>query len=282
MNGLKTLLVAGSLAFASSQAFALAITPSNSGIALANSIAGSGVTIEPGTVNYVGADGQAGLFSQGGVIGIGSGILLTTGLAENALGPNEFFDLSTDVEMMGDSQMDTLAEIETFDANVLEFDFTSNGGTLSLDYVFASEDYPDSINTFLADYFAVFLDGINIATIGGEPISANSVNCGRINPDVPPSNCDVFNDNNAPPFLDIEYDGFTDVLTASVLGLSAGTHSLKLAIADSGDHIFDSGAFIRAGSLSVSSTPPVEVPEPATFGLLVAGVAGMALRRRRH
>jgi len=91
----------------------------------------------------------------------------------------------------------------------------------------------------------------------------------------------LFNNNDLnsgiPPFS-FEYDGFTNVFTASFTGLSAGVHSIKLAIADSGDLLLDSGVFIKAGSFSDASNP---VPEQGTVFLLGGGLLGMLGIKRK-
>lgn len=119
--------------------------------------------------------------------------------------------------------------------------------------------------------FGFFLDGTavsaNVATLpDGTVVSINSINNS--------ANDGYYNDNGPGPFP-FEYDGFTDVLVASMLGLTAGTHRLTLAIADSGDHSFDSGVFLGAGTLG-NSDPSDSVPEPATMLLLGSGLLGLA------
>lgn len=86
-----------------------------------------------------------------------------------------------------------------------------------------------------------------------------------------------------PPFA-FEYDGFTDMFTAEITGLTPGqSYRMRLAIADAGDHILDSGVFLQAGSLSDEQVPPI--PEPTTiflmgFGLL--GLIGFVIRQRKQ
>ena len=127
-----------------------------------------------------------------------------------------------------------------------------------------------------SDVFGFFIDGNNIALIPGTttPIAINNVNAG--------DNSSFFRDNNdgTPGPINLQYNGFTTVLTAQALGLTPGTHTLKLAIADVGDGSFDSGVFLQGGSLTV--TPPsTAVPEPFTIvGTLIGATVAFRTRQR--
>lgn len=273
---------------------AFTITPTNSGSDLANTILGEGISVVPGSINYSGADGASGFFTDGmsSGIGIDSGIILTSGQATNALPPNDSDSEGAFNGFAGDSDLTALSGFNTFDAAVLEFEFESEGGDLFFDFVFASDEYNEFANGNVNDVFGFFLDGDNIALIPGTdtPISINTVNGG--NPlGTNANNPQFFNNNDLEdggPFFDIEYDGFTDVFQAEALGLSAGTHTIKLAIADGGDSIYDSAVFIAANSFSDEEDPvdpvdppispdpdTVKTPEPLSImSLLAVGLFG--------
>ncbi|WP_100639740.1 choice-of-anchor L family PEP-CTERM protein [Marinobacter salexigens] len=257
---------------------------STDGNAMANALVGSGITIS--NVNYVGGSNQSGFFSDGSsVLGIDSGLILTTGSAWSAPGPNTSDGASTTVGTPGDADLDALIPQNTRDAAVLTFDFESNSGDLFFNYVFASEEYNEYVDSSFNDVFAFFVDGVNIAEApDGQAVSINNVNCGNPYSGIGP-NCDYYNNNDlndGGPYFDIEYDGFTDVFVASILGLSAGSHSMKIAIADAGDSALDSAVFLQGGSFS--DTPPeVSVPEPGSLALLLMGLGGLvATRRKQH
>lgn len=248
---------------------ALTLTPTNNGSDLANMIVGEGITVTPGSINYTGADGAAGFFDDGisSGIGIESGIILTTGQASAAAGPNNADNTGSSNGGGGDADLASLVPGFTInDSSVLEFDFESEGGDLFFNFAFASEEYNEFVNSSFNDVFGFFLDGENIAVIPGTetPLAIDNVNL-EVN--------SQFYNNNDPsdggPFFDIGYDGFTDVLTAQALDLAPGTHTIKLAVGDAGDSVLDSAVFIGADTFADVEVPvedpvidPVIDPEP--------------------
>jgi len=272
-------------AVSATNASALVVNTSSDGSLLANTILGSGISIS--NITYTGAAGASGTFSDGMASGIGisSGIILTTGSAADAVGPNTSDGTTTDNAMAGDTDLNGLIPgYQTYDATVLEFDFTSTGGDVYFNYVFASEEYNEFVGSIFNDVFGFYLDGTNIAIFPGTttPVAINTVNCGIDGVTASGPNCASYNNNdptNSTTPYNIEYDGFTDMLTASFLGLTTGPHHIKLAIADAGDYVLDSAVFIQAGSFSDN---PTGVPEPGTIALMGAGLLGIALRRKKQ
>ncbi len=266
---------------------ALTITPTDDADTLTNIILGSGITVS--NLSYTGAPGASGTFTGGmsSGIGIDSGIILTSGSAATAVGPNDQDGATTINGLAGDADLNALIpNYTTYDATILEFDFESAGGDIFFNYAFASEEYNEFTNSSFNDVFAFFLDGSNIALIPGTttPVSINNVNGGNpLGEDA--SNPEFFNNNDlndGGPFFSIQYDGFTDVFIASFLGLAVGNHHIKLAIADAGDYSLDSAVFIQAGTFSDKETPVDPVPEPATIFLLGLGLLGIVSIRRKN
>ncbi|MCX7594961.1 MAG: PEP-CTERM sorting domain-containing protein [Fischerella sp.] len=273
-----------SLGLVTAPAYAINITTTSNGNDLVNSILGSGITVS--NVTYNGAAAASGLFTDGlsSGIGIDKGIILTTGNANLAVGPNNQDGATGSNGFPGDADLNSLIPgFNTYDAAVLEFDFESTTGDLFFNYVFASEEYNEYANTSFNDVFGFFLDGVNIALIPGTttPVSINNVNGGNpLGTNAQNPQYYINNDlSDGGPFFNIQYDGFTKVFTAQVKGLSAGKHRIKLAIADAGDSILDSAVFIQAGTFS--SEPPKDVPEPASLlGVLAVGAFGAASLRK--
>jgi len=263
------------------------ISATTDGAALTNSILGSGITVNGAPVLVSGAE-SAGFFTNGtSTIGLESGIILATGSVFDAEGPNilDDEDRTGDASGLGDSDLDGLLTtgFTTQDTTSLEFDFTSEGGDLFFNFVFASDEYNDFVDSEFNDVFGFFLDGANIALIPGTstPVSINNVNGG--NPfGMNASNPGLYNNNDPDDggmFLDdFQYDGFTDVFTAAALNLSPGNHTIKLALADVGDTSVDSAVFIEASTFSDQS--PANASFDGTsdsneldvdFGSIVAG-----------
>ncbi len=278
----------------SGAAQAVTITTTDDATTLVNTILGAGVTVV-GTPTYTGTTTQSGTFTGGAAeVGFASGIVLSTGNANDIPGPNNNGTETRGVGNTSDDDINTslgtggVAEIaNSFDAAVLEFDFQfgdgSIGGEVNFAFVFASEEYIDFIDTQFNDEFQLFVDGVNLGTIGGFGININNIN------DVANSGSYINNVDNtngiAVAGLDIGFDGLTTVLIASSGLLGPGTHTAQFIIADVADGLLDAGVFIQAGTFNPDNPndPPVpEIPVPAALPLFLSGIAGYRFLRRRR
>jgi hypothetical protein len=109
---------------------------------LNNFIEGSCVTIS--NVTYTGAAQSVGLFTYGTF----EGIILSTGNVNNAEGAPGGF-ASTGMGTAGSVQLTNIAGFQTYDAAILQFDFIPTSNTVSFNYRFASEEYPEWVNSCL-------------------------------------------------------------------------------------------------------------------------------------
>jgi hypothetical protein len=131
---------------------------------------------------------------------------------------------------------------------------------LRFDVVFGSDEYPEFSNTSFVDVAGVYVNGVDYALFNGnakQPLSVIDDNLTAGN----------FRDNQAGT-LPIEYDGVSGRLQVTA-PLHAGANTIKIAIADTGDSIYDSGIFVSglqavnyagyglAQQVAVSGTAPV-------------------------
>lgn len=248
---------------------------------LVSYIQGPGITVS--SAAYTGANCAVGKFSGGdGIIGFEKGIILSSGDIALVKGPNSDIPVHGKNNTLGDPELDLLAGNKTYDAAVLEFDFIPVGDKITMQYVFASEEYNQSIGLMFNDVFAFFVNGVNYATLGeGEdkvPVSINSINNGkRYQKIIPPSNPEFYI-NNDPYYCDYfgyvvkeedllntSMDGLTIVLTMEAPVKKGETNTMKLAIADVFDRNYDSNLFIKAGSLTSEDTNySISPPEDTT------------------
>ncbi|MBK6932509.1 MAG: choice-of-anchor L domain-containing protein [Saprospirales bacterium] len=223
-------------------------------------------------VDYVGQPAQKTFFegSQSG-LGVNAGIILTTGDASVAVGPNkqagasggyglgfpvfnEPFNLFLQSAVNGAS----------FDQSVLHITLVPHIDSIGFKYVFASEEYCEYVNTQFNDVFGFLISGPgingvqNIALVPGAniPVAINNVNHlqytgfyrHNIASDSNQTTCGIPLSTD-PMHQWVQYDGMTTVLTASASVIPDSTYEVWIGISDIGDGVWDSGIFLSIESL---------------------------------
>jgi hypothetical protein len=223
----------------------LGVVPGATASALAASLAGAGVTLA--NASYRGDPAAAGTFSAAqAAIGIEAGVVLSTGNAADVVGPNSDASRGTNNLRAGDATVDMLAApYRTVDAAVLEFDVTPAAATISIRYVFGSEEYPEFVGTAYSDVMAIFVNGVNCANHDGHPVGVNTIN------KIVNSALFIDNDNGA---RDTQMDGLTVALECVAAVTPGMPNHVRIAIADTGDAAYDSAVFLAAGGIKSPGT----------------------------
>lgn len=238
---------------------------------LISSLIGQGIAVSNVQLNC--APGSYGTFTNGAAtnLGINNGILLTTGNADTAASPNASPGLAVSI-CVGTSTSDpdiiAIDPTATNDVCILEFDLIPKCDSLTIRFVFGSEEYPVFVNS-INDLMAFFVTGPNpfgpayasqnIAVIPGNiPVSINNINNGNSNTG-PCMNCAYYIDNSTG--TTVQYNGMTVVITAGLAMVPCQTYHFKIAIADASDCALDSGVFIdflscATGFSSTSASTP--------------------------
>jgi Repeat of unknown function (DUF5648) len=224
------------------------VTQSSNAAALAAQLVGPGVTIS--NAQFFGANNAAGTFVGGQAsVGIDTGVVLSTGFAEDVRGPNTSDSWSEIMNTAGDLQLDALVAPETtFDAAILQFDVTPVANTIAIRFVFASEEYPEFVGTPYNDVLAIFVNGVNCANYDGRPVSVNSINAGV--------NAALFIDNDAGA-RNTEMDGLTIPLDCVAAVTPGVPNRVRIAIADTADRIYDSAVLLATGGVRSPGSGPV-------------------------
>lgn len=265
---------------------------------ITNVFLGEGVTVT--NITYAGNPTQVGYFN-GAVadIGLDRGIVMTTGQAADAAGPQSDLPSSMAGTSNTDPDLVTIGQViqpgaDVNDVAVYEITFIPVADTLRFRYVFASEEYPEYVCTQFNDVFGFFISGPGISgaysnssenialipdpsdptglTFTTDPVSISNVNNGNPNnTGCTPSYPMYYNDNEGS--LNLAYDGYTHVFTAQAIVQPCETYHIKLAIADLGDDILDTGVFLEAKSFGTGSVV-TNLQTVSVDGTIVEGCSG--------
>ncbi len=242
---------------------------------------------------------QIGFFSGGSnIFGLESGIILATGQAQVAEGPNNlgsaYIVLPEGEELMIEPDLaQIIGPVAMRDVAKLEFDFLAQGDTLRFHFVFASEEYNEYTCSSYNDAFGFFISGPgitgnpnfengakNIALIPGTnvPVGINTVNQGFAGSAGSNSICNatspnwaansiyyVNNESNTNPNT-TQFDGYTVSMEVKIAVICGEMYHIKIAIADALDDKNDSAVFLEAEMRKAKSIRVIMCRIPATTG----------------
>lgn len=223
-----------------------------------------------------------GRFTSGGsAFPFANGVLLTTGRASAAVGPNTSILSDGPTTWQGDADLEQALNIgsSSINATVLEFDFLPLSDKISFDYIFSSEQYllngtQNQCN--FTDGFVFLLKKantsesyVNLAVVPDTniPVRVNTVRGpGSICPPANPQFFDAFNGSNHPT----NYNGQTKILTAKSTVQPGVLYHIKLVVADQGNNLYDSAIFLGGGSFKIGkdlgSDRLIATTNPLCFG----------------
>lgn len=230
----------------------LTYNSSATALQMANLIFGDNVTVTG--ASYTGDPDASAIFSNGdaispNVVPSDTGVILSTGEADrftnvSATNPNAATNTtSPNSGPNGDPDFNALSGLSTFDASFLEVDFIAAPGTnfLTLEFVFASDEYPEFAGSIYNDMVGVWVDGTNVPLAAGNGLASvgNINDSGGIN---------LFRSNVNDTF-NTEMDGFTVSLSVVIPVTPGEVQTLKVGVADVSDSQFDSNVLIAANSV---------------------------------
>lgn len=216
---------------------------------MAEAIFGSGVDVRGAT--YTGDIDSAGIFEGGDAAAPGgtpsdSGVVLSTGEARaytnNSGQANQSGSTTTGSRgPNNNAEFNAAAGARTYDVSFLDVDFIPDHAVLTMQFVFASEEYPEFQNSVYQDFVGVWINGTQVEMEVGngdtDPGNVNSTN-----------NENLFLDNTDDAY-NTEMDGLTVTMTLTMNVVPGALNSIRIGIADVSDSNYDSNLLIAGNSL---------------------------------
>ncbi|MDR2836929.1 MAG: choice-of-anchor L domain-containing protein [Bacteroidales bacterium] len=194
-----------------------------------------------------------------------SGIVLVTGPITEAPGPDNSGSTGQTACSSSDPDLVQISGSTIQDVSKVEFDFTPALSTITFRYIFASEEFPEFVNS-INDAFGFFLSGpgisgpftngaINIAILpNGQPATINNIyNSGLYTLGGYYTGATTGSGGNNNPAVSpygnsIQFDGASIILTAVANVQIGQLYHIKIVVGDAQDGVWDSGVFLEAGS----------------------------------
>ncbi|WP_370212040.1 Hint domain-containing protein [Roseovarius sp.] len=233
----------------------LPIDRNASAIEMAETMFGDGVTIV--SASYTGDRDSSGIYTNGNSVSPGvtpsdTGVMFSTGDLRgftNTLdlfsGANQSSNTTTNSSgPNNNAEFNAAAGARTYDASFIDVDFIPTGDLLTMQFIFASEEYPEYADGSFQDFVGVWVNGAQIELgVGDGDIDPNNLNAG--------ANGNLFIDNTNDDY-NTEMDGFTVTLTLKMPVVAGEMNSIRIGIADVSDANFDSTLLIAGNSIQTS------------------------------
>ena len=197
--------------------------------------------------------------SNGSGFPLENGLVISTGKASSAAGPNTSLLSEGPSSWPGDNDLEAaIGESNTINATIVEFDFVAVTNYMSFNYIFSSEQYlsnPSANQCNYSDGFAFLLKENgnpsyqNLAVVPGTSIPVKVTTVRGSGTICPPANTqyfDAFNGSTHPT----NFNGQTKVLTAEADITPGVSYHIKMVVADQGNNLYDSAIFIGGDSFS--------------------------------
>jgi hypothetical protein len=223
---------------------------------MANNIFGDGVQVV--SASYTGDNDSSGIYTQGDTISPGvmpsdSGVMFSTGDLRGFTNNSPWWsnnsneNPNTTTSSSGpnnDPLFNAAAGTNTYDASYLDVDFIPTGDVMTMQFVFASEEFPEYATGAFQDFVGVWINGTQVPLgVGDGDIDPNNLNAG--------SNANLFIDNTSDQY-NTEMDGFTVTMTLTIPVNSGATNSIRIGVADVADSNYDSTLIIAGDSVQTT------------------------------
>jgi len=228
--------------------------------------------ITSSTGSNFGSTNGIGYFNQNGSsFPFAQGIIMTTGNANSAPGPNDTTLGDGNQAWVGDTDLEDIIlaatgnAMDSRNASIIEFDFVPIIDTVNFNFIFASEEY-GTFQCSYSDAFAFLLTDTttntttNLAVLpsSNTPISVVTIRdqlynngCASVNPQYFST---FYGAGGANPIgAPIDFNGVTVPLTAQANVVPGNLYHIKMVIADRLDNNYDSAVFLEGGSFDIGT-----------------------------
>lgn len=220
---------------------------------MAEAIFGDGIEVV--SASYTGGVSASGIYQNGDtdapdITPADKGVILSTGKASDVTSGGDDVNVkpskTTEHETDRDSDLDSVSGQTTYDAAILEAEFVPEGSTLTMQIVFASEEYLEYVNSGFNDAVGIWVNEEPAELmVGSGAVSIDNINDSQ--------NANLYRDNSQnDDTFNTEMDGFTVTLTLKAVVNPGEINTIKIGIADGGDSAYDSNLLIAGDSVQTA------------------------------